>query len=228
MFPPGDEGRIPVVAVVGDDSGTMTRHLAVLLALGGVQAGIGREKELVVGQRYWPVPAGTPQERTALLMQNTMVDVALLHTNPGELESAGFGNDRCDVVLLHDTKAIEASSGPGEWVRALKHALNPAGTFVLSADDAVRLEIGLPAAQMVLVAAEADDPHLASHLGAGGRAIALKNGDVVLSQGTTSLTNLGRCPSNEGELTGLLAALAAGLILGQEASTIREYLARMT
>jgi cyanophycin synthetase len=234
MFPPGNDGRIPVVAVVGDATGAATKHLTALLASAGLRAGSTGAAGICVGGRRWDPQAGTPQERAAVLMQNTTVDVALLETSPRELVRAAFGNDRCDVALLLQPEAAEGGSDPdaqgddispaeaGDFRPALRHALAPGGAFVLPAGA----DPGLPAANVVLIAYEGGPSGVRRHLAAGGRAL-LAQGDVLaMAQGAETPTVLGKCPGTlpEREMQGLLAALAAGLALGHSAATLTAFL----
>jgi cyanophycin synthetase len=232
LFPPGHDGRIPVAALAGDATETARTHLAALLACAGRHPGIAGEREIIVGGRRWAAPAGTPQERAAVLLQNTTVDVALLETSPRELVSAGFGNDRCEVALLLGSRALRAPANgaaddglgppPGDHLQVLEHALGRQGVLVVSAE----IEVRLPAAQTFLVVTRGDQPRVRPHLAAGGRALVLDGETVVLAEGTEVPRVLGKRPGGltERETTALLAALAAGLVLGQEAETLTAWL----
>jgi cyanophycin synthetase len=217
MFPPGEDGRIPVVAVVEDDSRAATKHLAALLAAAGCRAGIVGDGAIVVGPRRWTPPAGTPQERAGLVLQNPTVDAAILETSSQELLDAGFGNDRCDVAVVLDREA-------GDYLQALRHALSPQGVFVLPAGQKARID--LPVAQLILIAAEADHPRIQSHLAADGRAVVAQGDDLLLARGAALPVRLGKRPKNLAgqELSGLLAALAAALALSYTWEMLESYL----
>jgi len=237
MYPPGEEGRIPVVAIVGDSTGAAKKHLSALLRLTGLRAGSAGETEIVVGERRWAPQGRTTQERAGVLLQNTTVDVALLETSPRELVGAGFGNDRCNIALLLDTKVAEETPDadgqgemgldPGHFVQALRHALAPDGIFVLSAEGAsARIEPKLTAARLFLVAGQGDCSRVSNHLAAGGRALMVQGDALVLAEGAEPVRLLGkrRWGMTERETEGLLAALAAGLVLGQHVETLKTYL----
>jgi len=206
LFPPGDDGRIPVVAVVGDADGAATQQLTALLGRTGQRVGRVGETGIVIGERHWAPPAATPQERVGVLMQNTVVDVALLETTPRELLHFGFGTDQCAVALVlgPDTgvAADEPGSQPDDCLRALRHALGTKGVLVRpAAGEAARVD-------------------------AGDWSLRLQGEAVVLSQGGAAPRTLGKCPA---ELTGperrgLLAALAAALGLGLDSDALSGYL----
>jgi cyanophycin synthetase len=270
MFPPGDDGRIPVVAVVGGR--TATRHLSAILAAAvspvflaspGRQPGDGRHDEptlspglrpglaaagcragsasaeaIVVGQRCWTPPAGTPQQRAGIVLHNPTIDAAILETSPRELFDAGFGNDRCDVAIVLDPQATddapkadaagEESGVPtGGFMQALRHALGRDGVFVLPAEkEPAGIEGHLPAAQMILVGCQAAHPRVRAHLAAGGRAMLLQGDVLAWAQGAEPPVVLARRPPSVAgpETRGLLAALAAGLVLKYNSETLRYYL----
>jgi cyanophycin synthetase len=232
LFPLGQDGRIPVAAVVGDHSGYTTRHLSGLLTLAGLRVGSTAEGEITVSGRSWKTNAATPQERANILFQNPSVDVALLKPTPRTLLDGGFGNDRCDVALLLDARPEEGNEAdlgpePAAFVQALRHALPPSGVFVLSIEGlSAGLDGGLPPARIILVGGQEDHPAVQGHLAAGGRALFVQGEGVILAQATQTPVSLGKCPEGlaEQEVVSLLAALAAGLALGHGIETVKGYL----
>jgi len=226
MFLPGEDGRVPVVAIVGDSDGTATRHLCAMLSRQGVRAGVARETTIEVGGRRWPVPAGWPQERAALLLQNTAVDVALLVTSPAELLQAGFGNDRCDLAMVIESVPLDPD-GSGSFMHALRHALTPTGAWVLPGDgEPTDREASLPAQRAILFGSQADHPCIRVHLAAGGQALTVRGDDPVIASGNGTSQTLGKWPGsgNITERRRLLAALACALALGLDAESLRDYL----
>jgi hypothetical protein len=190
------------------------------------------ETAVTVGERSWSSRTASPQERAGVLFQNTTVDVALLETNPRELVRAGFGNDRCDVALFPSAQAGAGSEAdewgrePSEFVRALRNALAPEGAFVLAAEHEWGIEPELPPARIVLVAHQGDSPRVRDHLAADGRALLVQGENFVLMHGAQPPRVLGKRPCNltDRDAHGLLAALAAGLVLGQTAEALGAYL----
>jgi cyanophycin synthetase len=234
LFPPGNDGRIPVVALVGAAPGPATRQLTALLGRAGLRVGVAGASALVVGERRWAPEVHTPQERAALVLQNPDVDVALLETAPGDLVRAGFGSDRCDVAVVLEPGPVEdgpdedgIALAPGAFLHALRHALAPQGFFVLPAEgEWAEVEASLPAEQILLVAQDGDVPSVSRHLAAGGRALLVQGDSLALAQGTAAPRLLGESPAGgtARETPGLLPALAAGLVLGLSAEALSAYL----
>src|SRR5439155_15983215 len=92
--------------------------------------------------------------------------------------------------------------------------------------DTAVIETRLRSAQIFLIAAQGELPHVRQHLAAGGRALVVQGDAVALAQVTEAPLVLGKRPQGitEQELSGLLAALAAGLVLGLNAETLSTYL----
>jgi len=231
LFPPGKDGRIPVAAVVGDSTGSVTKQLEALLACAGYRVGSAGAAEVAVGGRRWVPPARTPQERAGVLLQNTTIDVALLQTSPCELVHAGFGTDRCDVALvLEPAAAVEDDEiGPaaGDFLQALWHALALEGVLVLAAEgESAGIDTRFPPARIFLVAREeGGHSRVHHHLALGGRALLLQGDALVLADGAAAPVVLGRRPwgMTERETSALLAALAAALVLGLTTETLHTY-----
>lgn len=229
LFPPGNDGRIPVVALVGDEGWTTRRNLAALLERGGYRVGTAGSRELSAGGRRWPAPAGTPHDRAFVLFRHPAVDAALIETDADELLHEGFANDRCDVAVV--LSPVPAAKGqerdPAEFVEALRHALNPAGDFVVSsAWPPARL--GVVPSRVILVAVPEDAETMEVHLASGGRAVLVRGQDVVLRDGAQPMV-IGPVPGSltKSEAKHLLAAVAAAWSLGLVPETAAGYLSSL-
>jgi cyanophycin synthetase len=219
-----------MAALVGGTTGAAKKYLLALLAFAGLRPGSVGPTAVAMDSRTWSLQATTPQERAGLLLQNPTVDVALLETSAGELLREGFGTDRCNVALIlggaQRAELEEIGVEAGDWVSALRHALAPDGIVVLPVEgEAAGLEPALSPGRVFLVAAQNHLPGVQNHLAAGGRALVIQGDAVVLAQGAEVVV-LGKCPGSVTgrEVPGFLAALAAGLVLGEDAGTLQSYL----
>jgi cyanophycin synthetase len=130
LFPEGESGRIPILAVLGSTA-ALGPLLAERLNRHSIRLGQLENGTIHAGKRRWPAPGATPQERAQALLQNTQIDAALIQTTGPELVEAGFACDRCDVVLV-----LESHSNADlfeESLRALLHALVPSGRLIVKA-----------------------------------------------------------------------------------------------
>ena len=219
LFAPGEDGRIPVVAVVGETSDLATNHLVRLLAQSGVRAASASEKEIVMAGRSYVPQGNSPQSRAAALFQNETVDTAILKTTPQELFHAGFGNDHCDVALIIDSILVECT-------QALRNALSPNGILVLEAEQHdPAFSAHLPVERIIRFAVNERIARLEEHLLAGGTGVYVQDARIILSQWNQPPILLGCIPAGISvqDLRMLLASLGAAMSLGQRIESLRVY-----
>ncbi|MCE9532358.1 MAG: acetate--CoA ligase family protein [Planctomycetes bacterium] len=128
MYPPGEDGRIPVVALVGrgEAASSTNRFLREMLVLDGLRVGHAGPGESGANGRLWPSLAD-PHARAKHILQHTKIDLAILETTPEELVQHGFGNDRCDLAI---SLAVEPPSSiddvaaeAGDYLKSIRHSL---------------------------------------------------------------------------------------------------------
>jgi cyanophycin synthetase len=225
MYPPGDDGRIPVVALVGRGAAAAAanRLLQEVLALGGWRVGHVGPAEMGANGRCWRAPAD-PHERALQLLQHTKIDLAILETTPEEVLQYGFGNDRCDIAVVLTAVAAddELAPEPAGFLKAIRHALVPGGASIaLGQDEAAAIRAGIQPAAMILVGERPD-------LDKKRRAVASDDrGTVWIIDQAGVPRALGNCPTSTAvaQRPLLLAALAAGLSLGISEASLESYLA---
>lgn len=228
LFAAEEDGRIPVVALLGDVTTAAREHLTRLLAAVGQRVGIAGQTETVVAGRRWVRSCRTPQERAGVVMQNPAVDVAVLETTPEELIDAGFGNDRCAVAVVL-ASALESATtagddlkpAPGEFLQALRHALTPGGALVLPAGTEASRAAGAGRSNIFLFGG-AGGAAAAEHLAAGGRGLVVEGNQLMLHQGTGRPVCLAERAAGwaGADAEGVLAAVAAVLALGHAGEAV--------
>ncbi|HNC51078.1 MAG TPA: cyanophycin synthetase [Accumulibacter sp.] len=101
MFAPGDDARIPLVAVAGTNGKTTTvRLIAHILGENGLRVGMTTTDGVYVGVRRIDTGdcSGPKSARNVLLHPD--VDAAVLETARGGVLREGLGFDRCDVAVV--------------------------------------------------------------------------------------------------------------------------------
>jgi cyanophycin synthetase len=229
MFPPGSDGRIPVLAVTGSRAPAAGRCLAALLTDAGLRAGRASRDGVFIAGRKLNLEGATAFEKARAVLHNVLVDVAVLECDGRDLLRHGFACDRCDVVLVTDALGLEESGAhenaeesdeeaAGAWI-ALLHALAPDGKAVLNADDPPRPGSLLPSADRLLwFAPTGDNAQLSSHRAAGGTAVFLSADSLVVARGVEEqrLAFGGRPVERDPREQGaVLAALAGAMSLNQ-------------
>jgi cyanophycin synthetase len=232
LFPDGENGRIPIVCVMGASGNTVvTRLIRHLLHLTGRVIGTSCPDGVLVGDRG----IGRLCPARDLLL-NPLVEAAVFQVSPSDILQEGFPFDRCDVAVVvgHDEferSRVECSASPEERFAAERCAIGlvlPTGTAVLSADRPQAAELGAhcPGAT-TFYAGNGKSAAVAEHRASGGRAVFVKNGTIVLADGSRKTALEARVDlsaRNDGwktiEVESILAATAVAWALGLPPETI--------
>jgi len=129
LFPEGEDGRIPICAVVGQEAGAVVERIARLLSRSGKVVGQARLEGLFVGQRQISGRDAAGPEGAWSLLRNPFVEVAVLETSREGVQGGGLGFDRCDAAFILDVQ------GEGDVERAVLRSLAADGVALLNADD---------------------------------------------------------------------------------------------
>jgi cyanophycin synthetase len=242
LFPEGQTGRIPLVAVTGvNGKTTTTRLLAHLLRRPGRVVGMACTDGLYVdGRRIDKRDCSGPRSARAVLL-NPLVDAAVLETARGGILREGLGFDHCDVAVVTnigggDHLSLRGVDTPEDLAcvkRTVVEAVAPGGAAVLNAaEPLVGAMAGHCPGEVIYFARDGAHPVVAGHRGGGGRAVFARDGAVVLAQGGREevllplagipLTHGGRVPF---QVENALAAAAAAWALGEPLDAVRAGLA---
>lgn len=192
LFPPGENGRIPVIAVTGTNGKTTTtRMIGHIWRLAGCCVGMTttdgiyvNERCILRGDNTGPVSA-----RTVLL--DPAVDVAVLETARGGIVRGGLAYQYSDVgIITNITEDHLGQDGIEDlsdlaYVKALvAEAVHRRGHVVLNADDPYVLQIAPRVrANIVYVSLEAGNITVKRHLGIGGQAVFLRQDVIYVAWG---------------------------------------------
>ena len=145
LFPPGETGRIPIVAITGvNGKTTTTRIIAHLLrSAGNRYVGMACTDGIYLnGRRTETRDCSGPQSARALFL-NPRVEVAVLETARGGILREGLGFDRCDVGVVTNIgkgdhfglRGIETLEELARVKRVVVENVAPTGWAVLNAGD---------------------------------------------------------------------------------------------
>jgi cyanophycin synthetase len=238
LFPEGQTGRIPIVGITGvNGKTTTTRLIAHIVARSQRCVGMTCTEGIYIdGRRIDTGDCSGPQSAAAVL-QNPLVEAAVLETARGGILRAGLGFDRCDVAVVTNIDEgdhlgvadIDTPEQLARVKRVLVEAVAPTGAAVLNAEDPLVAGMAphCPGA-VVYFAHDASQPVLAAHRAARGRAVFVEDNHIVLAEGDQEipLVSLDLVPLTHGgrvafQVENALAAAAAAWSLGIPCEVIR-------
>ena len=238
LFPPGDDGRIPVAAVTGTNGKTtVVRLISHIAAVGGATVATTCTEGVWVGGRQIDGGDCSGPASARRVLANPAVTTAVLETARGGILREGCGFDCCDVAVVTNIASGD-HLGIGEidtpeqmaWVKgAIVAAVRTSGAAVLNAADPLVVAMKQWCrGQVVYFARDPANPVIVEHLAAGGLAATVRDGWIVLCDGPreTRLGNLDRVPLVHRGLVGfqvenVLAAAAAAWRLGVPLELVR-------
>lgn len=238
LFPEGETGRIPVVAVTGvNGKTTVTRFINHIVKSTGVRTGMTCSDGIYIeGRRTEKGDCSGPQSAKNVLL-SPFVDAAVLETARGGIIREGLGFRYCDVAVvtnieggdhldLHDINTIEKLAAVK---RTVVEAVAPHGTAVLNALDPLVADMAGHCPGSVCYFSSGDATGLIRrHCAAGGRSLYVRDRMVVLAEGgaETPFLPLDSIPLTHGgtirfQVENALAAIGAAWALALPLDAVR-------
>ncbi|MBK7353789.1 MAG: cyanophycin synthetase [Nitrosomonas sp.] len=242
MFTPGENGRIPVVAVTGTNGKTTTvRLITHMLTLNGMRVGMTCTDGIFVdGDCIDTGDCSGPKSAKNVLF-HPGVDAAVLETARGGLLREGLGFDRCDVAVVTNVGRGDhlglAHINTSEEVALVKRAVienvtPQKGFAILNADDPLVVKMADHCPGSVIYFTQNNrNPVILTHRIQQQRVIYLDNKTIVASGADIEQRfALSEIPLTKNglirfQIQNAMAAIAAGWALGIDWTTIRAGLA---
>jgi cyanophycin synthetase len=194
MFAPGDNGRIPVVAVTGTNGKTTTvRLIAHLLTASGLRTGMTNTDGVYIEGRQTDSGdcSGPRSARNVLLHPD--VDAAVFETARGGVLREGLAFDRCQVAVVTNIGSgdhlglnyITTVEDLAVLKRVIVQNVSESGYAVLNAADPIVAGMAHNCrGKVIFFAADRGHPIIATHLAQGCRTVYVADGHVVAVEGT--------------------------------------------
>lgn len=237
MFPPGENGRIPIVAVSGTNGKTTTVRLtAHLIAQTGKRMGMTLTDGVYANGHCIDTGdcSGPKSARNVLL--HPEVDAAVFETARGGILREGLGFDRCDVAVVTNLgigdhlglNYITTTEELAVVKRVIVQNVGPGGTAVLNAADpnVAKMAAACPG-NVIFFAADPQHPAMMTHRAQGKRALYRDGDAIVAAEGVLAeRLELSGIPLTRGGAIGFqvenaMAAIGAAWALGIDWNTIR-------
>ncbi len=241
LYKPGDDGRIPVIAVTGTNGKTTTARLSAhLMATSGLRVGMTNTDGVYVqGRQIDRGDCSGPKSARHVLMHPD-VDAAVFETARGGMLREGLGFDRCQVAVVTNIGAgdhlglnyITTVEDLAVLKRVIVMNVAPEGYAVLNATDPIVVAMASKCpGGVIYFAAHHHDPVLTAHRAQGKRTICVDGDHLVASEGAWRETiPLRDIPITQGGRIGFqvdnaMAAVGAAWACGLDWDTIRRGLA---
>lgn len=236
LFPEDDAtlpGRIPIVGVAGSqDTAALARLVAWLIGLTGQPVGLACRDGLFLDRRRVDARDSASWDAGRRLLVNRQVEAAVIENGAETILADGLPYDRCEIGIVTDLGGADALGHydireSEQMVKVLRTQVDvvlPHGTAVLNAADARVAGLAPLCDGAVLLYASDPDAAaaaLAPHLAAGGQAVLVRQGRVVLATGASEAALPGMGPlaawhaaHSSVSVDSLLAAVGAAWALG--------------
>ena len=193
MFPGGENGRVPTIAVTGTNGKTTTVRLtAHLLRAQGLRVGMTNTDGVYVnGTQTDSGDCSGPRSARNVLM-HPEVDAAVFETARGGLLREGLAFDRCKVAIVTNMGAgdhlglnyITTLEDLSVLKRVIVLNVEPDGMAVLNAADPATAAMAPHCpGDVTFFALDANQPALAAHRAQGRRVVFVDNGAIVAQKG---------------------------------------------
>lgn len=198
LFPPGEDGRIPVVIVVGDLP--LAQELTAHLHASGRTAGLAANNLVSVNGRSTIRREISVSAAAEALWMQRRVDAAVIHLTLADVLCLGMPVDQCDLLCLArlDVAEDRQKHGLDDWNRALSLLLQ---TKSLARDVLIHInsptdcgQIPWPVPAAVLVSALPGCSELRQHAAMGGRTVIPENDKLTLHASSGKWTLAGWQP----------------------------------
>ena len=226
-------GRIPLVGIAGSESSQhIARLVAWLLHLSGHHTGLACADGLFLDQRCIDTADSAHWEAGQRLLMNRSVQAAVFENGAESILRNGLAYDRCQIGVVTDLGGapilgefdITEASQMYRVLRAQVDAVLTGGAAILNALPADLAEMqALCDGEVIFYNTDPSAPALAAHRESEGRALYIRQDQIVLATGATEafLPGLGkltawraRHPGVDISESALLAATGAAWALG--------------
>ncbi len=241
MFAPGDDARIPLVAVSGTNGKTTTvRLIAHMMAQTGLRVGMTTTDGVFVGDECIDTGDCSGPKSARNVLAHPDVDGAVLETARGGVLREGLGFDRCQVAVVTNIGSgdhlglayINTVEDLAVVKRVIVQNVAPKGMAVLNAADPVVAAMAEHCpGSVTFFAKDRTHPVIATHRARGRRVIYVDDGALVAAEGSSAVRiPLSQVPLTRGgalafQVENAMAALGAGWALGIDWASIRSALA---
>lgn len=192
LFPKGNTGRIPIIAVTGTNGKTTTtRLLAHIAKMNGHRVGYTTSDGVYIQNRLLMTGDCTGPASAEFVLKDPTVNFAILESARGGLLRAGLGFKKCDIAIVTNVaadhlglKGIHTVEQLAKVKGVVPETVLPDGYAILNADDDLVYDMrrGIEC-NLALFSMDENNPHIKALQRKGGITAVYENGFVTICRG---------------------------------------------
>lgn len=237
LFPAGDNGRVPVIAVTGTNGKTTTtRLIAHLMAAEGLRTGMTNTDGVYINGRQTDSGDCSGPKSARNVLMHPDVDAAVFEIARGGVLREGLGFDRCEVAVVTNIGSgdhlglnyITTVEDLAVLKRVIVQNVSNTGYAVLNAADPIVADMAATCpGKVIFFAADRHHPLMATHRAQGKRTVYVDGPMLVAAEGAwVERIPLQGVPVTRGgsisfQVENVMAAVAAAWGAGLNWDTIR-------
>lgn len=192
LFPHGDTGRIPIIAVTGTNGKTTTTRLIAHIAkLNGKRVGYTTSDGVYIQNRLLVTGDCTGPASAEFVLKDPTVNFAVLECARGGLLRAGLGFKQCNIGIVTNVAAdhlglsgINSIEQLAKVKGVIPETVMPSGYAILNADDDLVYEMRRTIdCNLALFSMDENNPRIKALQKKGGITAIYENGYVTLCRG---------------------------------------------
>jgi len=192
LFPNGNTGRIPIIAVSGTNGKTTTtRLISHILKMKGYRVGYTTTDGVYIQNRLLMSGDCTGPASAEFVLKDPTVNFAVLECARGGLLRAGLGFKKCDIGIVTNVaadhlglKGIHTVEQLAKVKGVVPETVLPSGYAILNADDDLVYEMRRTVTcNVALFSMDEDNPRIKALQRMGGISAVFENGYVTICRG---------------------------------------------
>ena len=192
LFPPGEDSRIPIIAVTGTNGKTTTTRLIAHIAkMKGKKVGYTTTDGVYIQNRLLMTGDCTGPASAEFVLKDPTVNYAVLECARGGLLRAGLGFKKCDIGVVTNVagdhlglKGIHTIEQLAKVKGVIPETVKPDGYAVLNADDDLVFDMANKVdCNFALFSMNENNPRIKRQFNRGGISAIYENGYITICKG---------------------------------------------